>query len=201
MNTKQLTGNNGHLAAGHGLRIVRWADDLGIDGQQRLGVSLGARPESMARSHATGEGLVSNGFLGADIIRLAAGDGFAPHTHAADHLLIVIGGLGTITCGGKIFPTRAGEIYMVEGEVPHAVGAITDHVILAVGAPHMPVDSPDRMVPIGYEAVTASIDDLHCLICDLHARYPVFLHEAGCRHCPCIGCIGATNWGSNAHDR
>jgi quercetin dioxygenase-like cupin family protein len=211
MNTSDSIGRrNGHLIAGDGLRIIRWADDLGIAGQQLLGVSLGMRPEPMAHSEATGEGLVSNGFLGADIIRLAAGDGFVPHTHVADHLLIVVGGLGTITCGGKIYPTRAGDIYMVEGEVPHAVGAITDHVILAVGAPHTPVDSPNRLIPAGYQAVTARIDDLHCLICDLHARYPLFLHEVGCAHCPCVECTHASvaeaivangNETGNSHDR
>jgi quercetin dioxygenase-like cupin family protein len=173
----------------HGeLRIVRWADDLGIAGEQLLGIDLGARPVGVAHSNATGEGLVSNGLLGADVIRLAAGDGFVPHTHPGDHLLVVVGGRGTITCGGKIYPTRAGEIYMVEGEVPHAVGAITDHVILAVGSPHRPVDAPDRMAPVGYDAITADVDDLHCLICDLHARYPRRLHEVGCPHCPCCEC-------------
>ncbi|MEA2511418.1 MAG: hypothetical protein QOJ59_905 [Thermomicrobiales bacterium] len=173
---------------GGGLQVVRWASDLGVNGEQLLGVDLGARPACMAHSNATGEGLVSNGFLGADVIRLAAGDGFVPHMHPGDHLLIVVGGLGTITCGGKVYPTRAGEIYLVEGEVPHAVGAITDHVILAVGAPHRPVDATDRMAPVGYDAVTADVNDLHCLICDLHARFPRRLHDTGCPHCPCCDC-------------
>jgi quercetin dioxygenase-like cupin family protein len=174
--------------SGGGLRIVRWASDLGMAGEQLLGVALGQRQAKMAHGNATGEALVSNGSLGADIIRLAAGDGFVPHTHPGDHLLIVVGGLGTITCGGKIHPTRAGEIYMVEGQVPHAVGAITDHVILAVGSPHRPLDVTDRMAPVGYEAVTADVDDLSCLICDFRARYPRRLHEAGCPHCPCFDC-------------
>jgi quercetin dioxygenase-like cupin family protein len=142
----------------------------------------------MVHSNATGEELVSNGLLGAGIIRLAAGDGFVPHTHSGDHLLIVVGGLGTITYGGKIYPTKAGDIFMVEGQVPHAVGAITDHVILAIGSHYRPVDSAERMTPVDYEAVTTDLDELHCLICDIHARPPHRLHDAECPHCPCFDC-------------
>lgn len=173
---------------GAGLRIVRWAEDEGIAGTQRLAVDLDIRPEKMQPGAGTGQSLVSNGLLGADIIRLGAGERFQPHTHAADHLLIVIGGLGTITCDGAIHPTRAGEIYMIEGAVPHAVGAITDHVLLAVGAPHVSVSSPERMSTAPYRAVTTRIDELHCLICHVHAVYPRVPHELGCPHCPCVAC-------------
>src|SRR5689334_16592154 len=109
-----------------GLKRANWSVDLGITGDQLLSVDLSARPTPVAHSHATGEALISNGLLGADIIRLAAGDGFVPHTHSGDHLLIVIGGEGTITCGGRILPTCAGDLFMIEGQIPHAVGAITD---------------------------------------------------------------------------
>jgi hypothetical protein len=77
---------------------------------------------------------------------------------------------------------------MVEGAVPHAVGAITDHVILAVGAPHKAVDSTERMTPVDYEAVTAEIETLHCLICDIEATCPERVHDYGCPHCPCADC-------------
>lgn len=173
------------------LRIVRWAQDNGIDrntGLQRLGVDLQPRPVPMAHSKATGEDTVSNGLLGADIIRLGAGEGFVPHTHPGDHLLIVIGGHGTITYDGRIYPTAPGEIYMVEGGVPHAVGAVTDHVILAVGAaPHRPVGSADRMTPVEYE--TIKIDKLECLICGVSVSDGGHLHALGCGHCPCPCCI------------
>lgn len=179
INLKDFLTGNGQL------KIISWADDLGVhDDRQHLGVHLGARPLAMANSTATGTGLVSNGQLGADVIRLAAGDGFAPHTHPGDHLLIVIGGQGTITYDGRIYPTRAGQIYLIEGSVPHAVGAITDHVILAVGSPHKPVDSPDRMQVVAYQAVAAELGVLHCLICDKVARPPQTLLELGCPHCP-----------------
>jgi mannose-6-phosphate isomerase-like protein (cupin superfamily) len=176
------------MTAMHGLRIVRWADDAGIDAAQHIAVGLGIRPESMLPGPGTGESLVSNGLLGADIIRLGAGERFLPHTHAGDHLLIVIGGTGTITVDGEIRPTRAGEMYMVEGASPHAVGAVTDHVLLAVGSPHVPVSSPDRMSAVPYRALTARFDDLHCLICQVHVVYPRVPHELGCPHCPCVAC-------------
>jgi quercetin dioxygenase-like cupin family protein len=173
------------------LKIVKWAEAAGhdpINHAQLLRVNMNARPLQMAHSHATGMAMVTNGFLGADVIHLSAGDGFVPHTHPGDHLLIVLGGQGTITYAGKIYPTEAGQIYMIDGDVPHAVGAISDHVILAVGSPHRPVDAGDRMKPVAYEAVTAKICELHCLICDLKASLPSRLHELGCPHCPCELC-------------
>ena len=172
------------------LKIIEWATDLGItNNEQLLAVDMGERSAAMAHSNATGEGLVSNGVLGADIIRVGAGDGFVPHTHPGDHLLIIIGGVGTITYDGKIYETRAGQIYMIEGNIPHAVGAITDHVILAVGSPHKPIDSVERMTPVEYQAVTTQIDELHCLICDVQASYPTRLHQISCPHCPCFECL------------
>jgi quercetin dioxygenase-like cupin family protein len=171
-----------------GLKRARWSVDLGITGDQLLGVDLSVRPIPVAHSHATGEALVSNGLLGADIIRLAAGDGFVPHTHPGDHLLIVIGGEGTITCGGQILPSRAGDVFMIEGQVPHAVGAITDHVILAVGSPHRPIESSNRMSEVDYGEIVSEIQTLHCLICNVRAQLPDRLHHRSCPHCPCADC-------------
>lgn len=174
---------------GERLVIKKWADDLGISGNsQLLKINTGERPAHMSHSNATGEGLVTNGQLGVDVIRLEGGDKFQPHTHPGDHLLIVVAGEGTITYDGKIYPTRAGQAYMVEGAVPHAVGAITDHVILAVGSPHKPVDSTDRMVPTEYESITANLGNLHCLICDIQVNTPNRLHQTNCKHCPCPDC-------------
>ena len=137
---------------------------------------------------ASGEGLVSNGDLGVDMIQVAAGTGFEPHTHPGDHILIVVAGEGTITYGGAIHPTRAGQVYMVDGSIPHAVGAITDHVILAVGAPHKPVDADDRMEPVEYQAIAAEFGTVHCLICDVQ-QAGTEIHDTGCPHCPCVACV------------
>lgn len=166
------------------LRLVEWA--TAGDG---LRVDLGPRSTPMAHGSATGDPLVSNGHLGVDVIRLAAGTGFAPHTHPGDHLLIVIGGEGTVAYDGRVYPTRAGQVYMIEGAIPHAVGAVTDHVILAVGSPHKPIGSPDRMTPVAYREIAAAFGDLSCLICDRSAVYPATLHDAGCPHCPCGACL------------
>lgn len=183
--TTSILGSDGLL------RIVRWAQDAGVDpGEtQKLAVDLGPRSVGMAHSTATGDDLVSNGMLGADVIRLGPGEGFVPHTHPGDHLLIVIGGRGTITYDGRIYPTAAGEVYMVEGGVPHAVGAVTEHVILAVGAPHRPVGSEERMTPVGYETVETDIGRLECLICGVGTATPQRLHDRDCPHCPCPSCI------------
>lgn len=169
------------------LRILQWAQAFG-QYADTLRTPLNPLPNAMAHSNATGRGLLTNGSLGIDMINLSAGDGFQPHTHPGDHLLIIIAGLGTITYNGIIYPTKAGQLYMVEGEVPHAVGAITDHTILAVGSPHKPVDSPDRMVPVAYQAVEAEFGELCCLICNKKAASPIRLCDRGCPHCPCIEC-------------
>lgn len=190
METK-YTIQRGHFLRPDGsLNLVRWATDAGVsDGAQHLKVDLGPRLTALSQSVATGDALVSNGMLGADVIRLAAGQGFAPHTHEGDHLLFVIGGQGTITYNGKIYPTEAGEVYLIEGKVPHAVGARTDHVLLAIGSPHRPLDRLDRMAPVEYVAVTTEIGVLHCLICDIKTEMPVVPHENGCPHCPCATCV------------
>lgn len=156
----------------------RWIDD------QHLAVDLTARDHPMYGTTATGDPLVSNGHLGVDMIRVPAGGGFAPHTHPGDHLLIVVGGRGTITYDGKIYPTSAGQVYLVEGDVPHAVGAVTDHTILAVGAPHRPVDAADRMTLTAYDAVSADLGTLTCLECDVTGK-PDELADLGCPHAPC----------------
>jgi quercetin dioxygenase-like cupin family protein len=181
-----------HISAQAGLTIVDWATASDEGDATTLRVEHGARPVTMHGARdATGQAMTTNGELGADIIRLPAGGGFAPHTHPGHHLLIVIGGRGTITYDGVVYPTRAGQIYLIEGRVSHAVGAITDHVILAAGSPHKPVDATDRMELVDYEEVVSPIGDLTCLICDKAAPAPTRLHDVGCPHCPCQDCVDA----------
>jgi len=170
------------------LVIARWAQALIGDDVTSLDITHAPRPVAMHGADATGLGLVTNQTIGADIIRLPRGAGFPPHTHPGHHVLVVTGGKGTITYGGRVYPTEAGEIYLVEGQVAHAVGAITDHVILAVGAPHMPVDSHRRMAPVPYQEVLTELGDLHCLICDRRSSLPLMLHDIDCPHCPCQDC-------------
>ncbi|MGW7276312.1 cupin domain-containing protein [Streptomyces sp. NPDC054864] len=170
------------------LNIVDWATSYVAQDSTQLHIDHGVRPVDVHGSAATGQALVSNGAVGADVIRLPAGHGFLPHTHPGHHILVVVGGEGTITYDGRVYPTRAGQIYLVEGEVPHAVGAITDHVIVAVGSPHKHIDAEDRMAPVPYEEVVAPDGDLTCLICDISAVAPKRLHDESCHHCPCKDC-------------
>jgi len=169
------------------LVLAEWAlVDQCVTGVPGLFVPLGARTVPMYGTKATGERLVSDGKLGLDLIRLPAGEGFSPHTHPGDHLLIAVAGEGTVTVGGRIYPTRAGQVYMVEGLEPHAVGAITDHVLLAVGTPHRAIDAADRMTLTDYVAVSAHLgDDLRCLACDgAPSGSADLLRELGCPHLP-----------------
>ncbi len=173
------------------LTIVNWAEAHVEGNSTLLRIDHGERPVAMHGARdATGQALVTNGKIGGDIIRLSAGGGFAPHTHPGHHVLIVLAGKGTITYNGVVYPTSAGQIYLIEGQVPHAVGAITDHVILAAGSPHKAVDSHDRMALVDYEEVISPIGDMTCLICDTVAPAPMRLHDEGCSHCPCPECVG-----------
>jgi len=86
--------------------------------------------------------------LGADILHVPAGKSFPVHCHPGHHLLLCLDGKGTISLAGITYAVEPGDLYLVPGSVPHAVGAAADadHVLMAVGAsPHMPVDHPDRM--------------------------------------------------------
>lgn len=180
--------------------FYRWAETLGHEPwSETLRVTKGPRPVKMAHSPATGASAGSNGLVGADIIRLNGGDGFVPHTHPGHHVLAVLAGDGLITYGGVVYPTHAGEVYVVEGLVAHGVGAIEDHVILAFGAPHMPVDSPDRMTPVEYRAVLADdAESMTCLVTGVTVKYPRRLHDVRIKvngevfpvpTCPCADCL------------
>lgn len=95
---------------------------------------------------AIGMNLHTNGNLGADILWVPARKRFPIHTHPGDHLLYCLSGTGTITVDEITHEIGPGDFYMVDGLVPHAVGAgDEDHILVAIGSPHKPVDSPERM--------------------------------------------------------
>lgn len=173
------------------LDIVTWAQNSPADDHTDLRIEHAELPLRLHGARAaSGRPLVSNGTLGADLLRLPAGAGFVPHTHPGHHILLIVGGVGTITYDGRVYETQAGQTYLIDGEVPHAVGAITDHLIVAVGAPHKAVDAQDRMAAVPYEEVIAPDGDLTCMICDRQATVPTRLHHVGCPHCPCQECVG-----------
>ncbi len=106
-------------------------------------------PIPLAQVQARGQALLSNGQLGVDLIYLLPNQAFPPHTHPGDHLLLVLEGAGTVTVGGTVYPTRPGDLYMVEGGLTHAVGAGPEgHYLLSFGSPHTALDHPDRMTVV-----------------------------------------------------
>jgi quercetin dioxygenase-like cupin family protein len=163
---------------------TRWAADTGSGpGVQHLDVAVVPGVcRVVGTASATGRALLSNGYLGADLLHIPRGDSFPPHTHPGDHLLFVLGGRGVITIGGQIVPTFPGEAFMVEGAVPHAVGAIDDHVLLSVGAPHRPVDSPARQATTTFGALLDTEGSITCQVCGLAATDRDGLAARGCRH-------------------
>jgi quercetin dioxygenase-like cupin family protein len=187
-----LTGEVGRTTSREGgflepdgsLRLAQWAGPGGTeaDGFPDLAPESEALP--MLGTLATGTPLVSNGYLGVDLIQVPKGSGFAPHKHPGDHLLIVVRGTGTVAYEGNIYQTEPGQTFLIEGSKPHSLGAITDHALLAVGAPHRQVDAVDRQTATAYRAVAASLGDMTCKICKLSATFPERLKDLGCPHCP-----------------
>ena len=95
---------------------------------------------------AIGLALHSNGHMGADILSVPPNAAFPVHTHPGDHLLLCLAGTGTISVGEVTYKVVPGDFYMVDGLTPHAVGAGDEgHILVAIGSPHKPIQSPERM--------------------------------------------------------
>lgn len=118
------------------------------DGLPEQGVPVHGAP-------AVGTAMLTNGQLGCDMLHVKAGEQFPVHTHPGDHLLYCVRGEGTITVDKIVYRVVPGDIYMVDGAVPHAVGAYTDHWLLAIGSPHKAVDAPDRMAFVDWDGQPA----------------------------------------------
>lgn len=131
------------LYKGRVLQTAEWADyqngELVVDG--------GERPIQMKNSDGTGTALLKNGKLGADIIRFAANEGVAEHTHLGQHVLFVLRGKGIVKYDGVDNTLYPGKCYLVESWVPHAIYADKDDdlVLLVVGDDHRALDDPERM--------------------------------------------------------
>jgi quercetin dioxygenase-like cupin family protein len=159
------------------LIIADWAFDNG-DGS--ITPFMGMGTSEMHNTDATAWPLVTSGELGVDHISVPAGSGFPPHTHPGAHLLIVIAGRGTITVDSKIYPTHAGQVYYIDGDHPHAVGAIDEHHILAVGSPHRLPNDPERMKLVEYNSIATELGEVECGICGAKG----LLDEIQCEHIP-----------------
>ena len=95
----------------------------------------------------------ADGALGADVIWVPQGEAFPVHAHPSDHLLYCVGGEGTISIEGVAYRVQPGDLYLVPGHLPHAVGATNEsaHILISIGAPHLKVDSPTRMQPVTWD--------------------------------------------------
>jgi quercetin dioxygenase-like cupin family protein len=120
---------------------------LCIKNLYQLADSIAADGVPVVGAPALGTPLHTNGKLGADLLYVRAGDRFPVHTHPGDHLLLCVAGAGTISVGERTYKVRPGDIYMVDGLIPHAVGAAEDedHILVAIGSPHKAGQAPDRM--------------------------------------------------------
>ena len=107
----------------------------------------------MHASDGTGERMFKLGKFGADAIRFPAGGGVKAHTHAGAHLLLVREGRGWVDYqeAGKPWQSHRLDVdgwYVIPGNMPHAIRAETNLVLLSVGDDHQPLDSTARLTPI-----------------------------------------------------
>ena len=123
---------------------------------------IGVQPIKMQNSDGTAQPLVlddstQNNF-GADIVRFAPGTGVRLHTHVGAHILLVTAGTGTLiyrTTGqgdgitDERHPMFPGMIYLVPSNVPHAIEATTQLVLIAIGNDHKPANSLERLRIVG----------------------------------------------------
>jgi quercetin dioxygenase-like cupin family protein len=108
-------------------------------------VPPGELPITMHASDATAKPLLKSGEFGADLIRFPAGGSVADHTHAGDHMLFVVSGVGWVDYDGSPHRLEPGVCYLIPGEVRHGVRAETELTMLAVAARHIEVESVSRL--------------------------------------------------------
>ena len=124
---------------------AKWAD---VDALNRLVIDDKRKPFQMASSQGTGLPLVSYNGFGADIIQFDAGKGVDSHTHGGDHILLVLSGSGIVEYFDEEHDLYPGVAYFIPGDVPHAIRAKTNLVLIAVGNDHRPVDSAERLTVV-----------------------------------------------------
>ena len=109
----------------------------------------GQQPLQMQHSDGTALPLVvddaKEARFGADVVRFPPGKGVGLHTHVGAHILMVTKGTGILTYGNQKHGMFPGMIYLVPSNVPHAIDALTELVLVAVGNDHRPADSPERL--------------------------------------------------------
>ena len=132
--------------SGKPIQIAKWADK---DATGNLSVPSGPRQREMRNSDATGSPLVVENKFGADVIRFGPNEGVPSHIHEGAHILFVIKGEGFVVYEGVEHRLEPGLCYFVPGMVEHAIKAESELILIAVGNDHRPVDSWERMEPVG----------------------------------------------------
>ena len=91
------------------------------------------------------------------------GAGFPVHVHAGHHLLMCISGRGTFSLAGTTHEVDVGDLSMIEGAVPHAVGNPYDqpHVLIAIGCPPRELDAEDRMTVCDWDGHPVLVEAGH----------------------------------------
>ena len=129
------------------LKFTKWAN---VDPENGLLISLeGQQPLQMHESDGTALSLVLDDTtakkFGADVVRFAPGTGVRLHKHVGAHVLMVTKGTGILTYENEKYEMFPGMIYLVPSNVPHAISATTELVLVAVGNDHRPADSAERL--------------------------------------------------------
>ncbi len=129
------------------LQFTEWAK---FDAEKDALVSFsGELPIQMAHSDGTAKPLILDestaSMFGADIIRFAAGKGVGLHKHIGAHILMVTKGTGVLTYEETKHDMYEGMIYLVPSNIPHAINAITELVLIAIGNDHRAADSNERL--------------------------------------------------------
>lgn len=85
--------------------------------------------------------------MGADEIEMEPGSAFPLHVHPGDHILYVLSGEGYVQIDGADIAISAGDSLYLPAELPHGVRAGTTGNLrfIAIGHPHRPLQSADRM--------------------------------------------------------
>ncbi len=119
-----------------------------------VNLSLDEIPDvTLAGTEITGKQLfcsedIGNGtHLGVDRLRLLPGEKFPKHTHPGHHLLYIIKGMGTVTIEDKVYVTVPGDLYLVNGNVLHALSAgETGQLLLSFAVPHKHLSDASRIL-------------------------------------------------------
>lgn len=98
------------------------------------------------------EFLESGTEMGADRILMDSGSQFELHTHPGAHILYVLRSKGFIHVAGVDYEMAEGDTVYVPALFAHGVKTNPDVEepleLLAIGVPHMPVDSTSRMTMV-----------------------------------------------------